>query len=128
MKLLLDTQAFLWFAGGDRRLTPRARRRIEDVRHDKFLSIASVWEMAIKTGLGKLVLDLPLAELIESGAIENGIGLLPIDRRHALGVASLPPHHGDPFDRLLAVQARDEDMAVVGGDAAFDAYGVRRIW
>lgn len=128
MKLLLDTQAFLWLAGGDRRLSRAARRRIEDARNDKFLSVASIWEMAIKMEIGKLRLDVPLAELVQLGATQNGISLLPIEKEHAMGVAILPRHHGDPFDRLLIVQAAHEDMVVVGGDVQFDAYGVRRIW
>lgn len=128
MKLLLDTQAFLWFAGGDRRLSRTARRRIEDGRNDKFLSVASIWEMAIKVEIGKLRLDVPIAELVQSSATDSGIALLPIEKEHAMGVAMLPRHHGDPFDRLLVVQAAHENMVVVGSDVQFDAYGVRRIW
>lgn len=128
MKLLLDTQAFLWFAGGDRRLSRTARRRIEDARNHKFLSVASIWEMAIKVEIGKLRLDIPLPELVQSGATDSGIVLLPIEKEHAIGVAVLPRHHGDPFDRLLVVQAAHEGLVVVGSDAQFDAYGVRRIW
>ncbi|HUH03640.1 MAG TPA: type II toxin-antitoxin system VapC family toxin [Kofleriaceae bacterium] len=128
MKLLLDTQAFLWFASGHPRLSKKARRRIEDSRHDKYLSIASVWEMAIKLGLGKLRLQVPLAEFIEVGATENGIGLLGIEKEHAIRVATLPDHHRDPFDRLLAAQALAEGMTVVGRDDQFDGYGVRRVW
>lgn len=128
MKLLLDTHTFLWLAGGDRRLSRTARRRIEDGRHDRFLSVASIWEMAIKVEIGKLRLGVPLAELVQAGAIENGITLLPIEKEHAMGVAVLPRHHGDPFDRLLIVQAAHEDMVIVGNDGRFDAYNVRRIW
>ena len=128
MKLLLDTHAFLWLAGGDRRLSRAARRRIEDARNDKFLSVASIWEMAIKVEIGKLRLDVPLVELVQTGAVDNGIALLPIEKEHAIGVAVLPRHHGDPFDRLLIVQAAQEGMVLVGSDDQFDAYGVRRIW
>ncbi len=128
MKLLLDTQAFLWFAGGDKRLSKTARRRIEDSRNDRLLSIASIWEMAIKVELGKLRLTIPLAELIRGGAQENGVRLLPIAAAHAIAVASLPRHHRDPFDRLLVAQALHEQLAVVGADEQFDAYGIRRIW
>lgn len=128
MRLLLDTQAFLWFVSGDRKLTRPARRRIEDARNDKFLSIASVWEMAIKVELGKLRIDVPMSQLVETGAVDNGLALLPIEPAHAIGLATLERHHGDPFDRMLIVQARHEDMAIVGADEQFDAYGVRRIW
>jgi PIN domain nuclease of toxin-antitoxin system len=128
VRLLLDTQAFLWFVGGDRRLSRPARRRIEDARNDKFLSIASVWEMAIKLELGKLRIDVPMPQLVQVGAVDNGLALLAIEPEHAIGVATLERHHGDPFDRMLIVQARHEDMVIVGADEQFDAYGVRRIW
>lgn len=128
MRLLLDTQAFLWFVSGDRKLSRSARHRIEDARNDKFLSIASVWEMAIKVELGKLRIDVPMSDLIQAGAVENGFALLAIEPEHAIGVSTLERHHGDPFDRMLIVQAVYEDMAIVGADQQFDAYGVRRIW
>lgn len=128
MRLLLDTHTFLWFAAGDPSLSASARRRIEDVRNDKFLSLASVWEMAIKVSLGRLALDLPLVEAVEQGAVENGISLLPIQLPHVVAVASLPLHHRDPFDRLLIAQAQAEGLAIVGRDEAFDDYKVRRIW
>lgn len=128
MKLLIDTHAFLWFLAGDRRLTRVARRRIEDPRNERFLSIASVWEMAIKSSLGKLELDDPLEVVVDRGSQENGIALLRISKEHALGVAALPWHHHDPFDRLLAAQALGDGMRIVARDDAFDAYGVPRIW
>jgi PIN domain nuclease of toxin-antitoxin system len=128
LRLLLDTQTFLWFAEDHPRLSRVARRRIEDPRHDKYLSIASVWEMAIKVGAGKLRLQVALAAYVEAGASNNGIALLPIDKEHVIAVATLPDHHRDPFDRLLVAQALDGGMAVVGIDDHFDAYGVRRIW
>jgi PIN domain nuclease of toxin-antitoxin system len=128
VRLLLDTHAFLWLQTGDARFSRKARRRVEDRRNDRYLSIASVWEMAIKIGLGKLRLGSSLEDLVERGALENGIALLPIAREHALGVTHLPRHHGDPFDRLLVAQAVREEMAIVAADPAFDAYPVRRVW
>jgi PIN domain nuclease of toxin-antitoxin system len=128
VKLLLDTHTFLWLVGGDQRLSPKALRRIRDVRNEKLLSIASVWEMAIKVGAGRLRLEVPLAEIIERGAVANGIGLLGIAKEHALAVIDLPTHHGDPFDRLLIAQALREDLTIVGSDAAFDDYAIRRVW
>lgn len=128
MRLLLDTQAFLWFVAGDRRMSATARRRIEDARHDKYLSVASIWEMAIKLETGKLEIDLPLAELIQTRAVDGGIAVMAVAKEHAMAVATLPRHHRDPFDRLLIVQATQEGMAVVGADEQFDAYGVRRLW
>lgn len=128
MRLLLDTHAFLWFVSADPKLSRGARRRIRSIRHDKYLSVASVWEMAIKLSLGKLQLEVSLDELIDEGAVENGIVLLDITRPHAAGVAELAFHHRDPFDRLLVSQAMREDMAIVSRDPAFDAYPVDRLW
>jgi PIN domain nuclease of toxin-antitoxin system len=128
LKLLVDTHAFLWFSEDSPKLSKKARRRIEDVHNDRFLSVASVWEMAIKLGLGKLRLSLPLTDVIQGGALDNGIALLAIEKEHAMGVAALAPHHADPFDRMLVVQAKREGMAIVGNDEQFDAYGVARVW
>lgn len=128
MRLLLDTHAFLWFLAGDRRLPPSARRRIGDAANEKLLSIASVWEMAIKVSLGKLTLQDPLRVVVDRGASDNGIVILGLSTRHAVRVAELPWHHRDPFDRLLAAQALEEALTVVARDATFDMYGVRRVW
>lgn len=128
MKLLLDTHAFLWFLAGDSRLRASARRRVEDPANERLLSIASVWEMAIKISLGKLQLKDPLDHVIGRVASDNGIALLAISARHALGVSALAWHHRDPFDRLLAAQALAEGIALLSEDTAFDAYGVRRVW
>jgi PIN domain nuclease of toxin-antitoxin system len=128
VKLLLDTHAFLWFLADDRHLSSKARRRLEDPRNESYLSIASVWEMAIKVGLGKLRLADPLDALLDRGARDNRIALLGITRAHVLAVVALPDVHRDPFDRLLVAQARSEGLALVARDPAFDGYGVRRIW
>ena len=128
MRLLLDTHAFLWFCAGDPSLTDDARTRIEDARNDKFLSVASIWEIAIKVSLGKLRLAVELNELIDVGAEGNGIAILGVRREHAQGVIALPFHHRDPFDRMLVSQALHERLAIVGADPAFDRYAVRRIW
>ena len=128
MRLLLDTHAFLWFVSDDERLSTRARRTISDPKNDRWLSLASVWEMAIKLSLGKLRLDVPLDEMLESEALGNAIAILGIERRHIFAVAALPYHHRDPFDRLLVCQARSERLTLVSADRAFDAYGLRRVW
>ncbi len=128
MRLLLDTHAFLWFAGGVSRLSPGARRRIEDTAHDKFLSVASIWEAAIKVSFGKLALSVSLDVVLDQGAVNNGIVLLDVRREHAAAVEHLPFHHRDPFDRLLVSQAMIERMEIVSADESLDAYPVRRIW
>ena len=129
MSTLLDTQAFLWFVTGDSRLSAAARAAIEDpAAAGKLISIASAWEMAIKTSLGKLILAEPFGILVPRELHRNGFRLYPIELRHLSTVASLPFHHRDPFDRLIAAQAMEDGLTVVSSDAAFDAYGVKRVW
>jgi PIN domain nuclease of toxin-antitoxin system len=128
MRLLIDTHAFLWFLAGDSKLRVPARRRIEDSRNERFLSIASVWEMAIKLSLGKLRLEDPLEDVVTRGTVETGIALLAISKDHAIRVATLPWYHHDPFDRLLIAQALEEDLAVLTRDDAFESYSVRRVF
>jgi PIN domain nuclease of toxin-antitoxin system len=128
MTLLLDTQAFLWFIAGNNALSPRARSLIEDIDHRRLLSIASVWEMAIKVSLGKLRLAQPFDALISQQLAINDIELLPIAFEHTALLASLPFHHRDPFDRLLVAQSIVERIPLVSVDTSFDAYGIERLW
>ncbi len=128
MKLLLDTHSFLWFISGDPRLSLTARTLIEDTRNEAFLSVASLWEIAIKISLGRLQLTQPLEVLIPQQLSLNQIGLLGITISHVAQVAALPFHHRDPFDRLLVAQALVDRMALVSQDPALDAYGLTRFW
>lgn len=128
MKLLLDTHAFLWFIAGSASLSGDARALIEDGTNERWLSVASLWEMAIKTSLGKLTLSAPFDVLIPQQLNLNGVELLDIKMTHASLVATLPFHHRDPFDRLLIAQAIVEQMPIVSVDPAFDAYAVTRLW
>lgn len=128
MRLLLDTHAFLWFIDGSPHCSAKARALIEDVSNQRFLSLANLWEMAIKASLGKLRLAQPFETLIPQQLRLNGIELLSIEFRHTVLVAALPFHHRDPFDRLLVAQATAEQMPIVSGDTAFDAYAVTRLW
>jgi PIN domain nuclease of toxin-antitoxin system len=128
MKLLLDTHTFLWFIIGSPNLSGQARALIEDAANEKFLSVASLWEMAIKLSIGKLTLSAPFDVLIPQQLSLNGFELLNIEIAHAAAVATLPHHHRDPFDRLLIAQASVEKMSIVSIDAAFDAYSVMRLW
>jgi PIN domain nuclease of toxin-antitoxin system len=128
MKLLLDTHTFLWFISGSEQLSPIARSLIEDSANQSVLSIASVWEMAIKVSLGKLTLGKAFEVLIPQQLQLNGITLLGIDLRHTAQVASLPFHHRDPFDRLLIAQAKIEQLPLVSSDSVLDAYAVTRLW
>jgi PIN domain nuclease of toxin-antitoxin system len=128
MNLLLDTHAFLWFIIGSPQLSGTARALIEDVTNEKFLSLCSLWEMAIKVSLGKLALAVPFNLLIPNQLIINGIKPLYIGIEHTTVIASLPFHHRDPFDRLLIAQAMTEKMPIISIDAAFDDYPVTRVW
>ncbi len=78
-----------------------------------FLSMASIWEMQIKNQLGKLALDLPLNELIEQQCLKNGLQILAIETTHIYSLKNLPPHHNDPFDRLILVQAQTENLTLI---------------
>ena len=126
MRLLLDTQAFLWWVADDPRLSKRAARAIAE--SECLLSMASCWEMAIKTSLGKLTLPGPLQRFVQEQLEVNGFILLAVSLEHAGGVATLPFHHHDPFDRLLAAQARAEELSIVSADPMFPKYGVKRVW
>jgi PIN domain nuclease of toxin-antitoxin system len=128
MNLLLDTHAFLWFMEGSERISQRARTEIEAADGVRALSVASAWEMAIKSSLGKLDLAKPLGELLPPLLTDAGIELLPIEIADLARVATLPFHHRDPFDRLLAAQALERGLAIVSIDEAFDSYGVARVW
>jgi len=122
---IVDTHAFLWFVAGDARLSAAARRAME--KGAWCISAASVWEMAIKRALGRLALPAPVPDYI-ADRVGGGLRVLSVDWPHAAAVESLPPSHGDPFDRLIAAQARFEGFPVVTRDAAFRDYGVRVIW
>jgi PIN domain nuclease of toxin-antitoxin system len=128
MNVLLDTHAFLWFVQDDPRLSHAARALIESGETRPFLSIASLWEIAIKMSLGKLELTQPYEEFIPQQLAANGIGILNITIEHTAAVASLPFHSRDPFDRLLVVQSKIEEMTLVSADPAFDTYDVKRVW
>lgn len=128
MRVLLDTHAFLWFITADARLGDHARQVLSTGGNQVLLSVASVWEIAVKVAIGRLPLPLPLDTLIPDQLRLNRIELLPISLEHALGVAHLPLHHRDPFDRLLIAQAIREGIPLVSADQAFDAYPVQRRW
>jgi PIN domain nuclease of toxin-antitoxin system len=124
--LLLDTHAFLWWVADDPRLSARARRAIADA--NCLLSVASCWEMSIKAALGRLDVPRPVSRFLQEQLEVNAFRILPVALEHAAAVADLPFHHRDPFDRLLAAQARHDDLAIVSADPVFRKYGVRRVW
>ena len=126
MRQLLDTHIFIWFISGSDRLNGKVREQIEN--NDNLLSIASLWEIAIKFSIGKLDLKLSIEQLVEEQIIANGIEILDITTEHIAVVADLPLHHRDPFDRLIIAQAKVEKIPVVGVDNVFDSYSIQRLW
>ena len=121
MNLLLDTQVLIWWDEG-RRIAAEARRAIEEA-DSVYVSAASAWEVAIKTALGRL----RPTRTVEEAASDSGFLELPVTFRHAERVTGLPPHHGDPFDRMLVAQAAVEELALVTRDPVFARYGVALI-
>ena len=116
MKLLLDTHTLLWFIAGSPSLSADARTSIEDRANEKLVSIASIWETAIKVSIGKMTLSAPFDDLFPHQLQINGFDLLPIRIEHAAAVSALPFHHRDPFDRLLAAQAIKDNLALASAD------------
>jgi PIN domain nuclease of toxin-antitoxin system len=127
MTLLLDTHALLWFLSNSPKLSTNGKATIE-AADEVFVSIASLWEIAIKVGLKKLDLPQPFDEFVEGQLAMNDIMVLDISIVHLKALPNLPRHHGDPFDRLLIAQALIEKIPLVSADAAFDAYDMTRIW
>ncbi len=128
--VLIDTQALIWFAQDASALSKRAVALVDDRSTDRLASAASRWEMAIKVRLGKLNLRAGLLADFAQLLTAHDIAVLPVVAEGAPGVADLSavPTHKDPFDRLIAAQCLRLDLTVVSVDAAFDAYGVRRVW
>jgi len=130
MKLLLDTHTFLWLIDGNSRLGSGASTAINDMQNWLYLSVASIWELAIKTSRVNPQLQLaePLDVFVERWTKAYGITILAIEQSHALQVVHLPDHHRDPFDRLLVAQASIEHMHLVTGDSKLTSYSVPIIW
>ncbi|MBS1788005.1 MAG: type II toxin-antitoxin system VapC family toxin [Acidobacteria bacterium] len=130
MNLLLDTHTFLWFAVASlgKSLPEPTRELLEDKSNRIYLSSASPWEVAIKVSIGKLQLPQSIRQIVQTEINNNDLILLDIGLAHLDLVERLPFHHKDPFDRLLIAQAEVEGFTIVGVDAAFDAYGVNRLW
>jgi PIN domain nuclease of toxin-antitoxin system len=128
VRLLLDTHTFLWFIGGDEHLPQVARDMIADIGNEVLLSVASLWEIAIKASLGKLTLGKPFEQLIPEQLILSQIEVLPIGLDDLSEVVKLPFHHRDPFDRLIIAQAVKKGLPIVCKDPEFANYPVQLIW
>lgn len=121
MKLLLDTHLLLWSAGTPDRLSAAARELIEAPAHELLFSAASLWEIAIKRGLGRDDFQVD-ARLLRRGLLDNGYSELPIASEHAVAIDSLPPIHKDPFDRILIAQAMVEGILLLTADPLVAQY------
>ncbi len=128
MKILLDTQCWLWWIATPEKLSRNTRRRIADKRNTVYLSAASAWEIAIKYSIGKLPLPEPPWQFVPKRLARDAITALPIEIMHALHVADLPQHHKDPFDRLLISQSIQEGIPIMTADEQFEPYEVQIIW
>jgi PIN domain nuclease of toxin-antitoxin system len=128
VKVLLDTHVLLWWLAAPERLSTRASQVIGARANTLHWSAASSWEVAIKSALGRIELPSKPRTFLPRVLREQAIEALDITQAHALGVAELPPHHRDPFDRMLVVQARLEKLSILSADEVFERYDVRRIW
>ena len=128
MRLLLDTHAIIWYVDQDQLLSSSAHSAIDDPGNDILVSAASIWEIAIKVGLGKLTLSNAYLPWMNQALAALGASILPITIEYANVQVALPHHHGDPFDRCMIAQALFESVQIVSVDSAFDAYGVSRLW
>jgi PIN domain nuclease of toxin-antitoxin system len=128
MNLLLDTHVFLWCELQPERLSAKVQYLFEDEGNQFALSVASVWEMQIKMQAGRLTLERSIEEIIHRQQRENQLRVLPIELPHVLALQDLPPHHKDPFDRLLVCQAKVERLVIVSADKALSDYPVEVLW
>ncbi|MBA7556422.1 hypothetical protein ES705_49130 [subsurface metagenome] len=127
MNILLDTHALIWFLNGDSQLSDKAITEIKNIDNDKIISIASIWEIAIKISLNKFRFDKgfkKLFELIE----ENGFEILPISFEHTLIVSNLEFIHRDPFDRILVSQCKSDNLVIITKDENIKKYNIKTIW
>jgi PIN domain nuclease of toxin-antitoxin system len=129
--VLVDTQVLIWHTLLPERVSRKAKQAIEKGNH--VYSHASVWELAIKSGSNKIELRqdgerVMATQFIVSASSHMRLSLLPLELDDFTVVESLPPHHKDPFDRLLVAQAKNRGLGIISADPMFDAYGVKRVW
>lgn len=128
MRLLLDANALIWAVNQPEKLSDAAALHLSNPSHERWLSVGTIWEIAIKVGLGKLTLNQPIKDWLTKAIGDLAIDQLSISVDHVAAVSALPRIHGDPFDRLLVAQAQIEKLEILSSDAIFDQYGVTRIW
>lgn len=128
MDYLIDTHTLLWIVTDSPKLSDRAKELYLNPENKIFFSLASIWELAIKSSLSKLTLEIPLEEFVDEHIKGNDIQILNIELPHILRIEKLPFHHRDLFDRLIICQQIENNLPIIGSDKEFDKYGVRRIW
>jgi PIN domain nuclease of toxin-antitoxin system len=124
MRLLIDTHSLIWYLEGNKKLRAGQRELIVNSDNDILVSVVSLWEIAIKSSIGKLMLSRSLADILDQ-LDSQSINILGIERGHVLQVEKLPHHHRDPFDRLIIAQSKVEFLTVVTHDRNFSEYGVK---
>jgi PIN domain nuclease of toxin-antitoxin system len=127
MRILLDTHTFIWYTEASPKLSSAALAVIENA-DERYISLASVWEMQIKVALARLDLKQPLPVLISAECEQNDFHVLPITQDHIYRLADLPPLHKDPFDRMLIAQAQQENLTLVTVDEKIAKYAVQTAW
>lgn len=127
MKILLDTQTFIWFTEDDLRLPEEMKRIIEKPWHQVCVSYATFWKIALMIQSGEQPASRPLDEIMDE-TIKNGIEIVPLKLNHIARLAALPQHHDDPFERMLAAQALAENLMIVSGNPVYNTYGAVRLW
>ncbi len=127
MRIIIDTQAFIWFVENDNQLPNKIKKDLENTENTIIVSIASLWEMSIKMTLGKLSLSCDLREMIEK-IYSNGFEIIPILPEHIIKLSTLDYFHRDPFDRIIIAQGLTENMIIASSDKIFDNYGIKRKW
>lgn len=128
MRILFDTHVFLWAINDDPRLSERVRKIFVDSGNVVLLSAASIWEIVVKAQAGKLPFPQPAARYLRSQLQKTSVEVLPIQLAHVLRVETLPPHHKDPFDRMLLAQALEEKIPIASADKALRRYTANVIW
>jgi len=128
VRLLLDVHSLIWALDDPTRLSPPAAAELRNLSNQLLLGAGTLWEIAIKVGLGRLTLSLPYRHWMAKAVADLSLSILPITVEYADVQAGLPQHHRDPFDRLIVAQAIVEGIPVISADPQLDAYGITRIW
>ena len=128
MKILLDTCVFLWLASDAKELSDQAKMLFQDTDNSVYLSSVSVWEIVVKNKLGKLPLPDAPEQFINKQCEKHFIDNISLGKKAIFHLMELPDYHRDPFDRMLACQCAEENLAIISKDKVFNKYSIKRIW